>query len=343
MKHIGLDTHSATTMATVLNDRGQKILTREIPTRKSDLIRLMESIPGPKRVALEENQLADFITRLIGPYANEVIRCQPQHNRLISESEDKCDKQDSYNIANLLFLNRLKSVHHPSLQYQQLRQAVRAYWKVSTTLTREKNRLKALYLYNGICCEGDKAYSKKYRVIFQKELQSSCVNGDVIGLQYRALDFSRELKAEHIRLMRKLGEPFGDDIKRLMGVPGVGRIGAYTLVAYLEDGWRLSKKSKLWQYCGAGIRKHESSKTGHRSASRRGNRHLKNVLFTAVASISARKVENNALTKMWKQGVAKNVDRDHLRRNLGRKVVVIVQRLLRNKEEYNDELVAKRT
>ena len=99
MKHIGLDTHSTTTLATVLNDRGRKILRRQIATRELDLIDFMKSIPGPKRVALEESQMADFVTRVIAPYVREVIRCQPQYNRLISESEKKCDEEDSHTLA----------------------------------------------------------------------------------------------------------------------------------------------------------------------------------------------------------------------------------------------------
>ena len=54
MKHIGMDVHSATSDATVLNDRGRMILRRQILTREYDLIDFMLSIPGPKRVALED-------------------------------------------------------------------------------------------------------------------------------------------------------------------------------------------------------------------------------------------------------------------------------------------------
>ncbi len=141
MKHIGLDVHSTTTVVAVLNDRGRKVLRREIPTREVHLLDLMQSIPGQKRVALEESQMADFVTRTIAPHVTEVIRCQPQHNRLISESEKKCDEEDSHTLAELLYLNKLKSVHHPSWGYRQLREAVRGYWVSSWDLARAKSRL----------------------------------------------------------------------------------------------------------------------------------------------------------------------------------------------------------
>jgi transposase len=122
-----------------------------------------------------------------------------------------------------------------------------------------------------------------------------------------------------------------------MTIPGVGVIGACTLIAYLENGWRLRNKRRLWQYCGVGIRKHESAGTGHRGASRQGNRYLKNVLMTAVAAIASRRRADNELTLMWRVGIESGVASERVRRNLARKVAVIAQHCLRFKEEYDDE------
>ncbi len=339
MKHIGMDVHSTTTVATVLNDRGRKILRRQIPTREFDLIDLIQSIPGPKRVALEESQMADFVTRAIAPYVAEVIRCQPQHNRLISESEQKCDDKDSLSLAELLYMGKLKPVHHPPWEYRQLREAVRAYWVSSRDLARTKSRVKACFLFNGIHCVGEKVYSKRSRARYREQLHNRSGNLSLLDLRYQQLDFCRDIKAAHIRVLRKLAEAFKEDIERLRGIPGIGPIGAYTLLAYVENGWRIPNKRKLWQYCGIGIRRHESNSKGHQSASRKGNRYLKNVLMTAVSSIASGRSPDNALAWQWRAGVAAGVAPDRLRRNLARKVVVLAQYLLRFKEQYHDERV----
>ena len=78
MKHIGLDVHSTTTHISIFSDRGRKIKNAVIPTRKADLVEFITSIPGPKQVALEESQLADFATWILTPYVTRVIRCLPQ-------------------------------------------------------------------------------------------------------------------------------------------------------------------------------------------------------------------------------------------------------------------------
>jgi transposase len=339
MKHIGMDAHSTTSLMTVLNDRGRKILQRQVPTRESDLIDFMKSIPDPKRIALEESQVADFVTRILEPYVKEVIRCQPQHNRLISESENKCDPEDSYHLAELLYLNKLKPVHHPAWGYRQLREAVRSYWTASWDLARVKTRLKAFYLFNGIPCQGEKVYSKRYRKRYVERLRSQSGNINLLELHYENLDSCRERKAGHIRVLRKLAEPYQEEVGRLKGIPGIGPIGAYTLLAYLEDGWRIPNKRKLWQYCGIGIRRHDSNGKGYRGASRKGNRYLKNVLMTAASSIASGRGSENALALRWQSGLAAGIAADRLRRNQARKIAVLAQYVLRTKESYNDERV----
>ena len=142
MKHIGMDVHSTTTDACVRNGSGVIVLQRRIRTTHNELIDFVTSIKGQKRVVVEEDQMADWVTRLLKPHVDEVIRCQPQYNKLISSSEDKCDKTDAESLSELLYLNRVKPVHHPEEKYRVLREAVRAYWVASRDLTRAKNRLK---------------------------------------------------------------------------------------------------------------------------------------------------------------------------------------------------------
>ena len=78
MKHIGMDVHNTTTDVCVRNGRGVVIRRCRIPTSKTELQKLVLGIAGPKRVALEESQSADWVTRVLLLGVDEVIRCQPQ-------------------------------------------------------------------------------------------------------------------------------------------------------------------------------------------------------------------------------------------------------------------------
>jgi len=340
MKHIGFDIDSTTTHISVFSERGREILHTKIATREADLVAFMMSIPGPKRVTLEESQIADFVTRIIQPYATKVIRCLPQHNRLISESEHKYDRADARSLAELLFLNKLKEVHHAPWEYRQLREGVRAYWVASRDLSRTKSQLKAFYLFNGVHCTGEKVYASRYRVAFTKQIEKRSANMQILAQLYLQLDFCRTKKAAHIKILKELAGHFKEDERNLKTYPGIGLIGACSLIAYLENGWRLKNKRKLWQYCGIGVRRHESAGKGHRKASRQGNRYLKNAVMTAAATIANRRMADNTLTKLWRAGIVAGAPGDQMKRNIARKVAVLAQRSLRFKEEYHDDRVA---
>jgi transposase len=339
MKHIGFDIDCTTTHISVFSDRGREMLHTRVATREEDLVGFLLGISGPKQVAVEESQMADFVTRMITPHVTRVIRCLPQHNRLISESEKKCDREDARSLAELLYLGKLKPVHHAPWDYRQLREGIRSYWTASRDLARTKSRLKAFALFNGVHCTGEKVYARKHRPKLYKEIADRLGNLELLQLLYVHLDCCRKRKAAHIKILRLLAKPFRDDIRVLDSYPGIGFINACTLVAYLENGWRLRNKRKLWQYCGIGIRRHESAGTGRRGATRKGNRYIKNAVMTAAAAIASRRKADNALTRMWRAGVSAGIPPARVKRNVSRKLAVLIHRGLRFKQEYEDARV----
>ncbi len=338
MKHIGLDVHSTTTDACIRNGRGVIVLQRRIQTTRNELIDFISSIKGQKRIVVEEDQMADWVTRLLEPHADEVIRCQPQYNKLISGSEDKCDKMDAKALSELLYLNRLKPVHHPAIQYRLLREAVRAYQVASKDLTRAKNRIKGWYLFNGLHESGRSIYSVRNRSKYLKALPQEGRNTELAKLLYEHMDACRQLKAKHILIMRKAAQPFKESVKLLMTMPAIGPIRAYTLVSLLEDGWRFPNKRKLWRYAGLSLRRYESRDFGFKGASKKGNRLLKVVAMSAAISVVSQG-KPNGLLALWERDIGQNVDPKRARRNLARKIVVIAQHLLRSKQEYIDERI----
>jgi transposase len=338
MKHIGMDLHSTTTDICVRNGAGRIVLKRKIQTTPKELEAFICGVSGQKRVAVEESQMADWVSRLLAPHVQEVIRSQPRHNRLISGSEDKWDDKDAEALSELLFLNRLKPVHSPPAQYRALREGVRAYWIASGELTRAKNRLKAFFLSNGAHQVGRGVYCLRKREQNLQAIEKQGWNEGLARLNYERLDHCRRLKAKHVMLLRKLANAMKGQVKCLTSIPGIGPIGAYSLVAYLEDGRRIPNKRKLWRYAGLSLRRHESRDKGTQGASYSGNRMVKRVLMSAAITVISRQADN-ALARYWEAGIRQNVDAKRMRRNLARKIAVIAHLLLRSKQEYRDERV----
>jgi transposase len=336
MKHIGMDLHSTTTDFTVRNSEGVIVKRKQVRSTREELVKFVSSIRGGKRVMVEESQMADWAARTLIPHVDEFIRCQPQYNTLISKSEDKYDRQDADSLSKLLFLNEFKGVHHPEWIFHQLREAVRAYWYASAEVTRAKNRLKAFYLFNGIHCVGPSVFSKRGREGFYQQLQECSADVNLARILFKRLDQNRQLRALHVKLLGEVAQPVAAEVRRVKSIPGIGIIGAYTLVAFLERGQRFRNKRRLWKYCGLGIRRHESRGVGTQGASSSGNRDVKRVLMIAVASIRNGKRGDNALTTRWCQGRDQLIHPSRLRRTTARKIAVLAQQLLRSKEDYDD-------
>jgi transposase len=344
MKHIGMDVHSTTTDICVRNEKGIIVQRCRITTQASELEKFILSLKGQKRIVLEEDQMADWVTRVLEPHAEEVIRCLPRYNKLITGSEDKCDKIDAESLSELLYINRIKRVHHPAETYRTLREAVRAYWIASRELTRAKNRLKGWYLFNGVHKQGQTIYTLRNRAKHLDELQKQGRNTELAELLYERMDVCRQLKTKHIRLLRKVAHPVEDLVQLLTTIPAIGKISAYSLVSLLEDGWRIPNKRKLWRYAGLSLRRYESRDKGFKGASKTGNRILKHVVMSAAITVMAQG-KRNGLLSLWERDIQNFVNPKRARRNLARKIVVIAQCLLRTKQEYQDDLtwIAKLT
>jgi transposase len=340
MKYIGLDVHRATTDIVVLNGRGQESLRRRVETREGLLVEVMKSIAGEKRVVLEESQMADWVTRVLRPHVREVIRSQPQHNRLISRAENQDDYWDALHLAQLLYMNQLKAVHHPDEMYLQIRETARAYWRSSGELTRSKNHVKVFLLFHGIAYEKEQPYTLRHRETFREAIRQQQANLELAECLWLKLDQARAMKARFLKLLRQVSRPVRSSVRRLMTIPGIGFISACTLLAYLEQGGRFGNKRQAWQYAGLGVSRHTSAGKGTENASRSGNRYLKNVLLTAAISLSLHP-KDSALGRLWQRGIEQGKDPRRVRRSVGRKILVVAQHLLRSQKEYQDELMTK--
>ncbi len=96
---IALDTHCEFTMMAILDRRGDLLKQIRVPTRIPELRALIESIPRPRHVVLEEGPLADWLVRELRPCADQVIACDPRRNAHIAKDGDKDDPIDAAKLG----------------------------------------------------------------------------------------------------------------------------------------------------------------------------------------------------------------------------------------------------
>lgn len=134
---IPLDTHCQSTEYGVMTRSGQLTHRGRCPTTVPALRAVIESVPRPRHVVLEEGPLADWLWRNLRDIADEVVVCDPRRNHLIARDGDKDDAIDVEKLGQLYRGNNIRRVHHSesedraffkqlvSMYHRRVREAVR--------------------------------------------------------------------------------------------------------------------------------------------------------------------------------------------------------------------------
>jgi hypothetical protein len=75
IKHVALDVHQATTLASVREDRGRVIARTVLPTEAAALVEFFRGMRGTIQVAFEEGTQAQWLHDLLVPVVDRVVVC----------------------------------------------------------------------------------------------------------------------------------------------------------------------------------------------------------------------------------------------------------------------------
>lgn len=287
MQYLAFDTHINHCELCVRNGKGEEIDHAWIPTEANRLIEAIQKVPGPKTVAVEEGCLADWMKRLIEPHVTRFVICNPKHNRWIAADEGKDDRIDAQKLSHLLWGGFVKEVHHPCEQQQRFKELVLHYHQMTKQVVRCKNILKAKFRQHGIGCAGSRIYAVKSRPLWIDRLSHPLVRAEVEGL-YAWLDATASIQAQALKRLRQEARPY-PQIGRFCRLPGIGLIHACTFFALVDTPHRFAKKSKLWTYCGLGIKKKVSSQKVYRNGLCQNHNRLLKATFKRAAQRAVRK------------------------------------------------------
>ncbi len=92
---IAFDTHSKSCDAAVVNWVGDVVNRSRCETTIPALLQIVEAVPRPRAVVIEEGPLAGWIWRGLRDAVDRMVVSQPRRNRLISAEGDKDDPIDA--------------------------------------------------------------------------------------------------------------------------------------------------------------------------------------------------------------------------------------------------------
>jgi transposase len=252
------------------------------------------------------------------------------------EKSTKTDKVNSRKLARELENGSLRGIYVPDEFHQQLRSLCRLRFKVVQSQTRLKNRIKGYLAFYGyvIPRHDEIGHWSGGFIRWLKTLEFSYGMGrDYLRLCLEELESHRRRLAEVVKLVRKYYREygFGEEVKNLRSVPGVGFVTAMTLYGELMDMSRFRSIDDLASY--AGLVPSVSS-SGEREStlglSFRRNRYLRYLLIEA-AWVAIR--EDPALGHVFSQLIRRMTKQKAIVR-IAKKLLNRIRYVWKNKESY---------
>ena len=91
---IGMDTHCQFCELAVVNHSGAVVRRERCATCIPDILKLIEQVPRPRSLVIEEGPLAGWLWRNLHEAVDQLVVSEPRRNRLIAHDGDKNDDLD---------------------------------------------------------------------------------------------------------------------------------------------------------------------------------------------------------------------------------------------------------
>jgi transposase len=230
-KYIGMDVHKESISIAVMNSVGKAAMECVIETKASTILQFIDGLRGDLRVTFEEGTWAAWLYDLLKPHVTEVVVCNPRKAALLKDGS-KGDRIDAHKLAELLYMNRVKSVYHGEHGLRTVKELARSYLTITKDVTRVMNRIKALYRSWGISCVGNEVYAPSHRPEWLGKIAEAGVRRRAEHY-YQQLDVLRLLRQE-VRRDLLVESKKHKAWKLLRLIPGIGPIRAALLIALIQ-------------------------------------------------------------------------------------------------------------
>ena len=117
---ICVDFHKRTSSYCVLDDNGKRIKRCKMENRPELIEQFLESIPGPKKLAMEATRNWGLFYETVRPHVDEFLLGHPKKMKAITESETKHDQKDADVISQLAASGFFPKAHVSSVVKERM-------------------------------------------------------------------------------------------------------------------------------------------------------------------------------------------------------------------------------
>src|SRR3990172_1114618 len=316
MYYTGIDLHKFTSYLTTIDSSGAIVKQENLKNVTHNFVQYFKSIPGEHKTTVESTMTWYWLNDLLTSMNISLILAHAKYVKAIAYAKVKTDKVDSHILAQLLRMDYIPVAHKITGENRLLRDALRARLKIvqrHTSVTNSMHLLLAKYNYD-----------------------SPTQLTGIPEFQYQQLSEVEELLNNQMLDLEKQLYPFlipNDDIQRLLWIPGIGKMNAFTILLEVDDINRFPDIKNFFSYSRLTPSARNSGGKSKQRSSKDGNKYLK-VAFSDAAIHAVqyypviRKYHSSLLRKKNKQ-IAKTI--------IAKEITEIVYFVLKYKSNFNNK------
>lgn len=262
MYYSGIDLHTDNSYITTQDDSGTVVKQERTANTTEDVLAYFRSLPGPHTAVVESTSGWYWLNDLLQANDIELVLAHAKYLKAIAYAKVKTDKVDSQTLATLLRQNLIPRAHKISRELRGLRDTMRLRLRLVQQRTACLRRIDSI--------------SVKF---------NSPHVPDPYGFQRSVLEHTRDTFTNQILALEKSLHPIlipNDDIQHLLGVPGIGKLTAFTIYLEIDGIARFASDKNFLSYCRLVPAADNSNRHRHHRASKDGNKYLK-IAFTEAA------------------------------------------------------------
>lgn len=280
--YVGLDYHSKSVQVCVVDPHGRVLVNRRCPNVLAEIVQAVSPLGQPQRLAVEACcGAADLAEDLIEATGWPVSLAHPGYVSRMKHGPDKSDFSDARLLADLCRAGYVPEVWLAPAKVRELRVLVRYRADQIGRRSTLKVRILAVLREQRIAEPGLGRWSRRWAVWLNECADISDAGRWVIADHLAEIGL---LNARIKRCEHRLSELTSDDavVQRLLELPGVGPVTAWTMRAIVGRFDRFKNGKQLSRFCALSPR---NASSGERQADagliRAGDPLLKRVLIQA--------------------------------------------------------------
>ena len=330
---VGVDFHKRTCTFVVLNKQGKQTG----QTKKVDTKRLVTELRNIKDcvVGIESSGGVNHMVDLLKDAGLDVRIINSNKARAIGYGGKKTDKKDAMMIASLLRADFVPEVSHRSKETREMSLLVTAREHLVTMRTSMVSHVRGLLREHGITIKtGIDNFYAEAEVSIQMLSEVNPVLAEVLKENFETL---KKIRKQAVEIQEKIEAATSEDkrIKSLREIPGVGVLGAYLMVAVVDDISRFPNPKSFASYLGLVPREHSSGDSKRLgSVTKSGNSVLRRYLIHGARAVLSSKNFKHDPNYHWAKRIEDKKGKNKAAVALAHKLARTCFAMLRDGESY---------